>query len=235
MPLDLRMNVKKCNHSVVFVDFVARQFAFDNFSKNRIFHNYIIHRASGIIRRQHGEVQEWLNWPLSKSGMGQLIEGSNPSLSAIDIMKITIITIGKKNEVWIQPGVSRFLERLRAPFAAEMIILPHSSFEGDRARQEESERIFSRINSNDFVILLDERGKNLSSPELSNLITDNINKHIVFIIGGAYGVTSDLRQKSNIVWSLSNLVFPHQLVRLILAEQLYRAQEIHRGSHYHHS
>lgn len=83
--------------------------------------------------------------------------------------------------------------------------------------------------------MLDERGKNLSSPELSNLITDNINKHIIFIIGGAYGVTSDLRQKSNVVWSLSNLVFPHQLVRLILAEQLYRAQEIHRGSHYHHS
>ena len=55
--------------------------------------------------------------------MGQLIEGSNPSLSAIDIMKITIITIGKKNEAWVQPGVSRFLERLRAPFAAEMIIL----------------------------------------------------------------------------------------------------------------
>ena len=180
-------------------------------------------------------MQEWLNWPLSKSGMGQLIEGSNPSLSAIDIMKITIITIGKKNEAWVQPGVSRFLERLRAPFVAEMIILPHSSFEGDRARQEESERIFSRLNSDDFVILLDERGKNLSSPELSNLITEHINKYIVFIIGGAYGVTSDLRQKSNVVWSLSNLVFPHQLVRLILAEQLYRAQEIHRGSHYHHS
>lgn len=141
----------------------------------------------------------------------------------------------KKNEAWVQPGVSRFLERLRAPFAAEMIILPHSSFEGDRARQEESERIFSRLNSDDFVILLDERGKNLSSPELSNLITEHTNKHIVFIIGGAYGVTSDLRQKSNVVWSLSNLVFPHQLVRLILAEQLYRAQEIHRGSHYHHS
>ena len=114
-------------------------------------------------------------------------------------------------------------------------ILPHSSFEGDRARQEESGRIFSRLNSDDFVILLDERGKNLSSPELSDLITEHTDKHIVFIIGGAYGVTSDLRQKSNIVWSLSNLVFPHQLVRLILAEQLYRAQEIHRGSHYHHS
>ena len=120
-------------------------------------------------------------------------------------MKITIITIGKKNEAWVQPGIFRFLERLRAPFAAGI------------------------------VILLDERGKNLSSPELSDLITEHIDKHIVFIIGGAYGVTSDLRQKSNVVWSLSNLVFPHQLVRLILAEQLYRAQEIHRGSHYHHS
>ena len=149
-------------------------------------------------------------------------------------MKITILTIGKKNEPWIQPGVFRFLERLRAPFAAEMIILPHSSFEGDRARQEESERISSRLRSDNFVILLDERGKNLSSPELSDLISNHINKHIVFIIGGAYGVTDEMRQQANVTWSLSNLVFPHQLVRLILAEQLYRAQEIAKGSRYHH-
>ena len=92
-----------------------------------------------------------------------------------------------------------FFRASTSTFAAEMIILPHSSFEGDRARQEESERIFSRLNSDDFVILLDERGKNLSSPELSDLITEHIDKHIVFIVGGAYGVTSDLRQKSNIV------------------------------------
>ena len=149
-------------------------------------------------------------------------------------MKITILSIGKKNEPWIQPGVFRFLERLRAPFAAEMIILPHSSFEGGRARQEESERLLSRIKDSDFTILLDERGKNLSSPELSDLISNHINKHIVFIIGGAYGVTDEMRQRANIIWSLSNLVFPHQLVRLILAEQLYRAQEIAKGSRYHH-
>ena len=149
-------------------------------------------------------------------------------------MKITILTIGKKNEPWIQPGVFRFLERLRAPFAAEMIILPHSSFEGGRARQEESERILSRLKPADFIILLDERGKNLSSPELSNLILKTAGKHLVFIIGGAYGVTDAMRQRANITWSLSKLVFPHQLVRLILAEQLYRAQEIAKGSHYHH-
>ena len=149
-------------------------------------------------------------------------------------MKTTILTIGKKNEPWIQPGVFRFLERLRAPFAAEMIILPHSSFEGGRARQEESERILSRLKPADFIILLDERGKNLSSPELSNLILKTAGKHLVFIIGGAYGVTDAMRQRANITWSLSKLVFPHQLVRLILAEQLYRAQEIAKGSHYHH-
>lgn len=149
-------------------------------------------------------------------------------------MKITILSIGKKNEPWIQPGVFRFLERLRPPFVAEMIILPHSSFESGRARQEESERLLSRIKDSDFTILLDERGKNLSSPELSDLIINHTNKRIVFIIGGAYGVTDEMRQRANVTWSLSNLVFPHQLVRLILAEQLYRAQEIHRGSHYHH-
>ena len=150
-------------------------------------------------------------------------------------MKITVITIGKKHEAWIQPGIFRFLERLRPPFATEMVILPHSSFEGDRARQEESERILTRLSSDDFIIMLDERGKNLSSPELSDLITSHANSHVVFIIGGAYGVNDDLRQRSNVVWSLSNLVFPHQLVRLILAEQLYRAQEIYRGGQYHHS
>lgn len=149
-------------------------------------------------------------------------------------MKITILSIGKKNEPWIQPGVFRFLERLRAPFAAEMIILPHSSFEDDRARQEESERLLSRLKDSDFTILLDERGKSLSSPELSNLILQNNTKHIVFIIGGAYGVTDAMRQQADITWSLSKLVFPHQLVRLILAEQLYRAQEIAKGSRYHH-
>ena len=115
-------------------------------------------------------------------------------------MRITILTIGKKNEPWIQPGVFRFLERLRPPFAAEMIILPHSSFEGDRARQEESERLLSRIKDSNFTILLDERGKNLSSPELSSLILQNNTKHIVLIIGGAYGVTDEMRQRGNVTW-----------------------------------
>ncbi|QCT40315.1 23S rRNA (pseudouridine(1915)-N(3))-methyltransferase RlmH [Candidatus Saccharibacteria bacterium oral taxon 488] len=149
-------------------------------------------------------------------------------------MKITILTIGKRHEPWVEPGITRFLERLRAPFAAEMIIIPHSGQIGDRARQDESERLISRLRPHDFIILLDERGRNLSSPELSQLILDHTDQHIVIIIGGAYGVTETLHRRADIVWSLSRLVFPHQLVRLILAEQLYRAQEIARGSSYHH-
>ena len=63
---------------------------------------------------------------------------------------------------------------------------------------------------------------------------EHTSQNIVFIIGGAYGVTDNVRRRANLVWSLSKLVFPHQLVRLILAEQLYRAQEIVRGGKYHH-
>lgn len=92
----------------------------------------------------------------------------------------------------------------------------------------------SRLKPHDFVILLDERGRNLNSPELSRLILDHTDQHIVIIIGGAYGVTETLHRRADIVWSLSRLVFPHQLVRLMLAEQLYRTQEIARGGSYHH-
>ncbi|MDO4773873.1 MAG: 23S rRNA (pseudouridine(1915)-N(3))-methyltransferase RlmH [Candidatus Saccharibacteria bacterium] len=149
-------------------------------------------------------------------------------------MKITILTVGKRNEAWVEPGINRFLERLRPPFAAEMILIPHSSAGELTARQEESERLLSRLKSDDFVILLDERGKNFSSPEISDLIINHSRQHLVIIIGGAFGVTDEVRQRANIIWSLSRAVFPHQLVRLILIEQLYRAQEIAKGSGYHH-
>lgn len=87
-----------------------------------------------------------------------------------------------------------------------------------------------------YVILLDERGKNLSSPELSEALSRQFvnSKEVVIIIGGAFGVSEEVRQKSNLVWSLSRLVFPHQLVRVMLAEQIYRAQEIAVGGKYHH-
>lgn len=149
---------------------------------------------------------------------------------------ISIIAIGKKHESWIVDGVERYSKRLRAPWNLEWVLLPHSSLEGARARREESERILSRLDDRDIVILLDERGKLLDSPALSALLESHIDasRHIVLVIGGAYGVNDTLMARANTVWSLSPLVFPHQLIRLILAEQLYRAAEIAAGRPYHH-
>lgn len=151
-------------------------------------------------------------------------------------MPIKILTIGKKHESWVSEGIERYQKRLRAPFLAEWVLLPHSSLEGDRARQEESERILSRLQDIDYVVLLDERGSTLDSPGLSTLLTSQLHssRTVVFIIGGAYGVDQSVHQRADVVWSLSPLVFPHQLARLILTEQLYRAQQISLGGSYHH-
>lgn len=149
---------------------------------------------------------------------------------------IQIIAIGKKHEAWIENGLERYQKRLRKPFDINWQLIAHSALTGDRARQDESQRLMASVTSDDFVVLLDERGRNLSSPELAELLVDKINyaKNIKIIIGGAYGVNQALTERADLVWSLSQLVFPHQLVRLILVEQLYRAQEISHNRPYHH-
>ena len=149
---------------------------------------------------------------------------------------LMILAIGKKHEDWVIEGIQRYQKRLKAAFAVEWMLLPHSSLEADSARQEESERLLKHLQGYDVVVLLDERGRLLDSPALSQFIQTQVqhSRKIAFVIGGAYGVTDELRQKATMVWSLSPLVFPHQLVRLLLIEQLYRAQAIAAGSAYHH-
>lgn len=151
-------------------------------------------------------------------------------------MSIRIVAIGKKHESWVADGILRYQERLRKPHDIEWVLLPHSAYDGLRARQEESDRILSRLGAGDFVILLDERGKMIDSPALSKLFTDQLSssKQIAIIIGGAYGVDETVHGQADYIWSLSPLVFPHQMVRLILAEQIYRAQEIAGEKPYHH-
>lgn len=149
---------------------------------------------------------------------------------------ITILAIGKKHESWVVDGIERYQKRLRAPFNVEWVLLPHSTLQTDSARSEESQRINARINDDAFVVLLDERGKRLPSPDLSRLLEMpfNSSRAIVFIIGGAYGVDETAHVRADVTLSLSDMVFPHQLVRLILIEQLYRAQSIATGGKYHH-
>ena len=151
-------------------------------------------------------------------------------------MPITVLAVGKKHESWVVEGIQRYHKRLRAPFVAEWSLIPHSSLDGLSARQEESERILSRLKPTDYVVLLDEKGTMVDSPALARLLSEPLSRSVsvVLIIGGAYGVDKSVHHRAQFVWSLSSLVFPHQLVRLILTEQLYRVQQITTGGKYHH-
>jgi len=151
-------------------------------------------------------------------------------------MALRVLTIGKKHEPWISDGVDRYEKRLRKPFDLSWLMLPHSSREGDAARTEESQRILEKLTRDDVVILLDERGRMYDSVAFSQKLTRyfDAGKRVTLVIGGASGVTEELRHRADAVWSLSALVFPHQLVRLIVVEQVYRAQEIAGGRQYHH-
>lgn len=151
-------------------------------------------------------------------------------------MTVKILAVGKKHETWVADGIDRFEQRLRKPYEVSWQLLPHSAREGEAARAEESERILSKLVEHHFVVLLDERGRNVTSPELARTLQGafDASRQVTVVIGGAYGVDDRVRDRADFVWSLSKLVFPHQLVRLILAEQLYRAQEISGGRPYHH-
>ena len=141
---------------------------------------------------------------------------------------IKIIAGGRKHEDWVRVAVSEYEKRLKKPFDIKWELM----------EEEKLNRYLSDWNftGNDYVILLDERGDNISSPELSRKLETafNSSKNVIMIIGGAFGVTEEVRRRSNFVWSFSKLVFPHQLMRVMLAEQIYRAQEIAHGGKYHH-
>lgn len=151
-------------------------------------------------------------------------------------MAIRIVCVGKKHVPWIRAGIDRYQTRLNKPFLAEWVLVSHSVREGSTARQDESERILERLKDNERVILLDERGQLIDSPGLSRQLQGALESStpVALVIGGAYGTSEELRRRADFVWSLSPLVFPHQLVRLIIIEQLYRAQEIAAGRPYHH-
>jgi 23S rRNA (pseudouridine1915-N3)-methyltransferase len=152
-------------------------------------------------------------------------------------MPIRILAVGKRHESWVTDGIERYEKRLKRPFDVEWVLLPHSAREGNVARQEESERLLERVSDQEFVLLLDERGKQLDSPAFSHLLLAPIEtaKKVVIVIGGAYGVTQQMQTRADFTLSFSPMVFPHQLVRLMLVEQIYRAQEIAAGGPYHHS
>lgn len=156
-------------------------------------------------------------------------------------MKIHLWSIGKQHESYVKAGVEEFTARLNKYFPVEWKIIPSpknaASISEKVLKKAEAENILSLLHKDDFLVLLDERGKQFSSPQLAHFIQQQANvsvKQMVFLIGGAFGVDEAVVKRANAAWSLSHLVFPHMLVRLIVAEQLYRACTILRNEKYHH-
>ncbi len=146
-------------------------------------------------------------------------------------MKFTFISVGKKNDSDIEEAVADYTKRIGRYFPIEWKLIPTSD------KEKEGESILKTMDSGDFVVVLDDKGKELNTIELSQFIEKRMSasdKKIIFVIGGAYGFSEEVYKRANFKWSLSKLTFPHQLVRLILAESLYRAISVIKKEPYHH-
>ncbi|MBQ3352435.1 23S rRNA (pseudouridine(1915)-N(3))-methyltransferase RlmH [Candidatus Saccharibacteria bacterium] len=140
-----------------------------------------------------------------------------------------VIAGGKKSKNWVLEGQTEYEKRLKKPFDVHF-----EYWDDDKIASLTSNWPFK---PSEYVILLDERGTQLTSPELSHRLEQvfNSSKSVTFIIGGPYGVSEETRKRADFVLSFSGLVFPHELMRIMLSEQIYRAQEISRGGKYHHN
>ena len=145
-------------------------------------------------------------------------------------MRLQFWAIGKNNESYVKSGVEDFTKRISNYFKVEWYIIPVPKNAGMMnemdLKKKEGEQVLQLVNKEDYLIVLDERGKQLSSAGLAEFIQARANestKKLIFFIGGAYGVDDVVLKRANYTWSLSQLVFTHQLVRLILSEQVYRA------------
>jgi 23S rRNA (pseudouridine1915-N3)-methyltransferase len=156
-------------------------------------------------------------------------------------MKLQFWAIGKNHEPYVKAGVEDFTKRISNYFKVEWTIIPVPKNAGMMSemdlKKKEGELILQWLGKDDFLVALDERGKQLTSEGLSDFIGKTANqsvKQLVFVIGGAFGLDEAILKRANFKWSLSELTFPHQLVRLMLAEQVYRACTILRNEKYHH-
>jgi 23S rRNA (pseudouridine1915-N3)-methyltransferase len=156
-------------------------------------------------------------------------------------MKISFWSVGKAHEGYVKNGVEEFTKRISNYFPVQWHLIPAPKNAGMLSevdlKKREAETILGFLKEDDYLIALDERGKEFTSEGLAQFIQQRANesrKHLVFLIGGAFGLDEKVLKAAKQKWSLSPLTFPHQLVRLILAEQVYRACTILQNEKYHH-
>lgn len=156
-------------------------------------------------------------------------------------MKIQFWSIGKNHESYVKAGIEDFTKRISKYFPVEWNIIPVPKNAGMMSemdlKKKEGEMIVDWLRKGDYLVALDEHGKEMSSEKLADFLQSRANdsvKTLVFVIGGAFGLDEAVLRKANYKWSLSKLTFPHQMARLILSEQVYRACTIMKNEKYHH-
>lgn len=156
-------------------------------------------------------------------------------------MKIVLVQTGKTNDRSIVSIIDDYATRIRKYNAFEIITAPDvkstRSMPVPELRIREGKKILQLVSPEDYVILLDERGKEMRTVDFSAFLEKNLSmqkKRLVFVIGGAWGFSDEVYSRSEMSLSLSKMTFPHQLVRLLFIEQLYRAFTFIKGEPYHH-
>jgi 23S rRNA (pseudouridine1915-N3)-methyltransferase len=155
-------------------------------------------------------------------------------------MKLSIINVGRVRQSFIKEGEQEYLKRLQStPYALTLLELgldaPESLSQAE-VQEREAVELAKKLDAYEYVVVLDERGKKLASKEFAQLLDKRGQmgvKSLAFVIGGAYGFSEKIRQRADYVLSLSELTLPHQLTRLVLVEQVYRAYTLVRGIAYH--
>lgn len=156
-------------------------------------------------------------------------------------MKITLILNGKTEDDYIQKGIAIFEQRLKHYLSFESIVIPAlkntKALSVEQQKQKEGELVLKHLQPSDRLILLDENGKEYTSVQFSAFLQQQMNsgiKNLVLVVGGPYGFSEELYKRANGKISLSKMTFSHQMVRLFLVEQVYRAMTILKNEPYHH-
>ena len=156
-------------------------------------------------------------------------------------MRITLLTVGKTDIKWVSEGLEVYSSRLRHYIPFEIKEIPElknvSSLSRDQIRTAEGKLILKNLRDSDEVVLLDEHGREFRSVEFASMLEKRLSassRDLVFVIGGAYGFSTEAYERGSSKISLSKMTFSHQMVRTIFVEQLYRAFTIIRGESYHH-
>ena len=156
-------------------------------------------------------------------------------------MEITLIVIGKTNAKYLIEGLDEYTRRLKHYITYNINILPDikntKNLTEEQQKETEGKLILNALKPGDFLVLLDERGKEFSSMQFSDYLQRKMNsglRRLVFVVGGPYGFSKDVYNKANEKLSLSKMTFSHEMIRLFFTEQIYRAMTIIRGEPYHH-